>query len=65
MVERNKMTHCPVCNAEMEDLPYEICENCGWERSPWQELDPDQDGSVNVMSLNQARAEWEKGNKVY
>ena len=65
MVDESKMTHCPVCNKEMCDLPYEICTNCGWERSPWQELEPDMDGSVNVMSLNEARKAWKEGKKVY
>lgn len=65
MVAKNKTTHCPVCNSIMEDLPYEICVHCGWERSPWQEIDPAEDGSVNVMSLNEARKAWKEGRKVY
>ena len=49
---------CPVCGAEMEDYPCEICKVCDWEADWYQEKYPDDDAGPNHISLNQARAEW-------
>ena len=65
MVDESKMTHCPVCNKEICDLPYEICTNCGWENNDWKSEEPDLGGWANVMSLNEARKAWKEGKKVY
>lgn len=65
MVDESKMTHCPVCNKEICDLPYEICTNCGWENNDWQSEEPDLGGWANVMPLNEARKAWKEGKKVH
>ncbi len=49
---------CPVCGAEMEDFPCEICKVCDWESDWYQEECPESDAGPNHISLNQARAEW-------
>lgn len=54
---------CPVCGkTDLEE--YEICEECFWENDPIQLRDPDYKGGANVMSINQARAAYAKGEKV-
>jgi hypothetical protein len=45
---------------EGEKGEYEICETCFWEDDPYQERHPDYRGGANDMSLNEARAEWQK-----
>lgn len=50
---------CPVCGNDDEFItrPYSICEKCGWERDPLQELEPDFSGGANRLSLNEAKKE--------
>jgi hypothetical protein len=54
---------CPVCEAlsfNSQDFPgsYFICEECGWEDDNFQYYDPDYEGGVNDVSLNQARENY-------
>ena len=50
---------CPVCSeTEMDDGDYVICGVCGWENDPVQLADAGYAGGANVMSLNEARAQW-------
>ncbi len=53
---------CPVCGcpAFAEPGQYEICPFCGWEDDPLQARDPDLAGGANRMSLNEARAAYER-----
>lgn len=54
---------CPVCGNDDEFItrPYSICEKCGWERDPLQELEPDFSGGANRLSLNEAKRSGRKG----
>ena len=54
---------CSVCGNLIDNIPYEICPVCDWERDLYQEEFPDAEGCANDMSLNQARAEWAKKHK--
>ena len=53
---------CPVCGrGRFEEAgAYEICEVCGWEDDPLQARDPDLAGGATRMSLNEARAAYER-----
>lgn len=55
---------CPVCGEYEfeEEGSFDICDVCGWEDDPLQAKEPDLEGGANEMSLNQARAAWEKEN---
>lgn len=55
---------CPVCGCEIENHPYALCDNCGWECDPFLEKRPDYAGGPNKMSLNQAREAYKKGEPV-
>ena len=37
---------------------FEICENCGWEDDPAQEMHPDLAGGANRVSLSEARSNF-------
>lgn len=58
---------CPVCGNYDEFItrPYSICEKCGWERDPLQELEPDFYSGANRLSLNEAKKEWKEGRTVW
>ena len=58
---------CPMCGNDDEFItrPYSICEKCGWERDPLQELEPDFSGGANRLSLNEAKKEWKEGRTVW
>ena len=43
---------------------YEFCEVCGWQDDAYQEWYPDEDHLANIMSLNQAKAAWAKGEPI-
>jgi len=53
---------CPCCgNRTLPEQPpgsYEICPVCFWEDDPVQFEDADFQGGANVVSLNQARANF-------
>ena len=51
-----KGVKCPVCG----EYRYQICGNCGWEHSDYQEENPDEGGFENLFSLNESRKIWEK-----
>ena len=59
---KNKVK-CSVCGNLIDDIPYEICPVCDWERDLIQEEFPDEEGWANDMSLNQARKDWAKKQK--
>jgi Cysteine-rich CPCC len=56
---------CPCClRKTITELGgYEICEICGWEDDPTQSGDPEYKGGANLLSLNQAKAEWLKSSR--
>ena len=59
----DKIEHpCPVCGKTTfsEEGGYEICRVCNWEDDPVQEKDPNYAGGANVLSLNQAKEEYER-----
>lgn len=53
---------CPVCGQYTFESAgdFDICEVCGWEDDIIQLRNPDEEECANRMSLNQARAMWEK-----
>ena len=55
---------CPCCGYltyfHEPDGTYEICPVCRWEDDPVQSNDPDRGGGANVVSLNEARENFEK-----
>lgn len=54
---------CPVCGEAR--LGYmEICPVCDWQNDLVQLKHPDWDGCANIMSLNQAKEAYKKGEKV-
>lgn len=62
-----KVPHkCPVCG--QYEFPfkcsYEFCKVCGWQDESYQEENPDEDCLANIMSLNQAKAAWAKGEPI-
>ena len=55
---------CPVCGKH--EFPswdsYDICPECGWEDSAFQEKNPDNDAGPNDgMTLNEYKAKYESG----
>ena len=58
---------CPVCGtAAFEELgDYDICPICGWENEEPDMRPPERSGGPNGMSLNQARAMWAEGKRVW
>jgi hypothetical protein len=58
---------CPVCykyRHENEDS-YDRCPVCGWYKNLHQERHPDEEECENLLSLNEAREAYKKGEKVY
>lgn len=58
---------CPVCRKywfQTRGL-YEVCEVCGWTDDFYQEEYPDEDALANIMSLNQAKEAYARGEEVY
>lgn len=57
---------CACCGKfEFEDTLFEICDICGWQQDTVQEDDPEYNGGANEMSLNQAKAAYKLGKKIY
>ena len=58
---------CPVCGTvTFEEIgDFDICPVCGWENSLSQYQDPDYASDPNGVSLNQARAMWAEGKRVW
>lgn len=56
---------CPVCEQYTfsDEDSYEICPVCDWEDDSLQLKNPDFEGGANIMSLKQAKKEWEEKNK--
>jgi hypothetical protein len=61
---KNQKYKCPCCEYLTLDEPpidsYEICPVCYWEIDPLQINRPDYEGGANVVSLNQAKANYKK-----
>lgn len=66
MIMDSKKYPCPCCGQlTYEEFEfYEICPECNWEDDPLQKDDPDDAEGANIVSLNQAKALWAKGEKV-
>ncbi len=62
MKETSKIA-CPCCGKTMVE-EYDICSVCEWQNDPVQLWKPDRPGGANVMSLNEAREAYKKGEKV-
>ena len=58
---------CPCCGEKgiEEQGISDVCIYCGWEEDPVQEADPEYCGGANHMSLNEARAAYKDGKKIY
>jgi len=59
----NNKYFCPCCGYNTFDEPppgtYSLCEICFWEDDPLQFEIPDFEGGANVVSLNQAKSNFE------
>jgi hypothetical protein len=52
---------CPCCGYPTISSSYEICEICAWEYDPTgQNVDPDERGGPNPMSLREAQKSFAK-----
>jgi hypothetical protein len=57
---------CAVCGSIVEDGgagSSEICDVCHWQEDRVQEQNPDYEGGANDLSLNQARALYQRTGK--
>lgn len=64
----NDTSHkCPVCGKTMfrKKCSFEHCDVCGWTDDFVQEHYPDEDACANIMSLNEAKAAYARGEEVY
>ena len=63
-----KKYKCPCCgNFTLYEKPpgtYEICEVCNWEDDELQFRNPNYAGGANKLSLEDARKEYLKNNKI-
>ena len=63
-----KKYKCPCCgNFTLYEKPpgtYEICEVCNWEDDELQFRNPNYAGGANALSLEDARKEYLKNNKI-
>ena len=59
----DKSHKCPVCDKSVfsKTCSFEVCGVCGWTDDFYQELYPDEDCFANIMSLNEARNAYSKG----
>lgn len=64
--EISKRHICPVCGRFWFEKhgSLEICEICEWQDDLVQEMNPDEEGGANRMSLNQARAAYKAGKPI-
>lgn len=54
----------PVCGkSDLEEC--DICPFCNWENDSQQYYAPDVSGGANIMSLNEAREAWKKGEPIH
>ncbi|MBW7905417.1 MAG: hypothetical protein LC135_02880 [Phycisphaerae bacterium] len=64
MFSHHKKYPCPCCGLlTLDEKPpgtYDICPTCGWEDDPVQYRQPDFAGGANELSLNEARARFER-----
>lgn len=59
---KTEKVKCPICGTEFEGGSFDICEYCGWGYLGYEsELDPDEKEDYNLMSINQAKANFAKG----
>lgn len=56
---------CPVCGKHHFQYPFEECPVCEWCNDIYQEEYPDTKHCGNLMSLNQAKARFKEGKKLY
>ena len=65
--ETKPVRACPVCGSiEFPKMTSSFfkCRKCGWFDDMTQEMNPDEDNCGNIMSLNQAKAAYKRGDKV-
>lgn len=57
---------CPVCGKFWFDdwWSFEFCEVCGWQDDGYQTDHPDEACCANIMSLNQAREAYARGEEI-
>ena len=57
---------CPVCGkfTFRKRNSYDFCEVCGWQDDSFQADNPDEDCFANIMSLNQAKAAYARGEEI-
>lgn len=60
MFAKEKCACCQQLTVD-KDATFDICPNCGWEKDPIQNDDPNYKGGANDMSLNEAREAYKKG----
>lgn len=58
-----KEISCPICG-KTQVGDYDICPVCKWENDPTQLKHPEFGGGANHMSLEEARAAYQKGEPV-
>jgi hypothetical protein len=57
---------CPVCGdcCFAEEGDFDVCGNCGWINDPVQFKEHDSCDGVNELSVNHAKAEWDKEQEI-
>ena len=63
---KDRSHFCPVCGKFRfpHGWAHERCEVCGWTDDKWQTDHPDEDCHANIMSLNEARAAYARGEEI-
>ena len=56
---------CPVCHKHTFTEDSEQCPVCNWTHWFFQEEHPDRKNMDNIMSLNEAREAYAKGEEIY
>lgn len=58
----DEIVKCPICGTEFEGGTLDDCPYCDWGDLGYEdELDPDEKEDYNLMSINQAKANFAKG----
>lgn len=58
------MEKCPCCEKPLKNLQlFDICDNCGWEYDPVQNIKADFRGGANIISLNDMKKIWSLRNE--
>ena len=61
----SKEVLCPVCHKYTFKGGTEQCPICNWTHWYYQEEHPDRKNMDNIMSLNEAREAYAKGEEIY